>query len=246
MANSPAPSESRMWLSSLAFALVFPSLVTAVYFVLLAGPDQSPAVRQSAYGLGKTIQFLFPVFWIALVCRQPIRWGRPTRAGLAEGFAFGLSVSLAMVALYGWVLKPMGVFDGPQKIIEAKIRDLALDTLPRYVATGVFYSLCHSFLEEYYWRWFVFGQLRQRASLGVAVSISSVGFMAHHVILLGTYFGWMSPVTLLFSVAVAVGGAVWAWIYHRAGTLYGPWLSHCLVDAAIFLIGFDLAKEMFK
>ena len=30
----------------------------------------------------------------------------------------------------------------------------------KYVALAVFYALVHSLLEEYYWRWFVFGQLR--------------------------------------------------------------------------------------
>jgi membrane protease YdiL (CAAX protease family) len=69
--------------------------------------------------------------------------------------------------------------------------------------------------------------------------------MAHHIILLATYFGWTSPVAYLFSLAVAIGGAAWAWIYHRSGSLFGPWLSHCLVDAAIFYLGYELAWGSF-
>ena len=30
-------------------------------------------------------------------------------------------------------------------------------------------------------------------------------------------------------------GAAWAWIYHRSGSLLGPWLSHLLIDAGIFV-----------
>ena len=56
---------------------------------------------------------------------------------------------------------------------------------------------------------------------------------------------WHGPMTSLFSVAVAVGGVVWAWIYQRSGSLYGPWMSHLLIDAAIFLIGYDLAHSLF-
>ena len=67
--------------------------------------------------------------------------------------------------------------------------------------------------------------------------------MAHHVILLAAYFQWTSPSTYWFSLAVATGGVVWAWIYERSQTLWGPWLSHALVDAGIFLIGFDLARD---
>ena len=28
---------------------------------------------------------------------------------------------------------------------------------------------------------------------------------------------------------------MWAWLYHRSGSLLGPWLGHALVDAAIFV-----------
>ena len=59
-------------------------------------------------------------------------------------------------------------------------------------------------------------------------------------LILGTYFGWTSPATWLFSLAIAIGGAAWAWLYHRSGSLVGPWLSHLLVDAAIFVIGYHL------
>jgi uncharacterized protein len=54
----------------------------------------------------------------------------------------------------------------------------------------------------------------------------------------------LSPWTWLFSLSVAVGGAFWAWLYQRTGSLYGPWLSHLLVDAAIFLVGYDLASDL--
>jgi membrane protease YdiL (CAAX protease family) len=105
---------------------------------------------------------------------------------------------------------------------------------------GVFYSLVHSLLEEYYWRWFVFARLADVSKLPTAIAISSLGFMAHHVLIVGMYFGWTSAATWLFSLAIAVGGAVWAGLYHRSRSLIGPWLSHLLVDAAIFAVGYDL------
>ncbi len=65
--------------------------------------------------------------------------------------------------------------------------------------------------------------------------------MAHHVILLASYFGWTSPITYVFSGGVAIGGVVWAFLYEYSGSLLGPWLSHALIDAAIFTVGYDLA-----
>ena len=86
-------------------------------------------------------------------------------------------------------------------------------------------------------------QLRTLTTLGWAIFISSVGFMAHHVLVLGLYFGWFSPATVVFSLATAVGGAFWAWLYARSGSLYAPWLSHLLIDAGIFWVGYDLIQN---
>jgi membrane protease YdiL (CAAX protease family) len=77
----------------------------------------------------------------------------------------------------------------------------------------------------------------------VAVLASSVAFAAHHVILLAVYLGGISWLSVLFSLGVAVGGAVWAWIYHRRGSLLGPWLSHLTIDAGILIVGYDLIRH---
>ena len=34
-----------------------------------------------------------------------------------------------------------------------------------------------------------------------------------------------------------------AWLYHRSRSLFGPWLSHALVDAGIVLVGFEIVKS---
>jgi membrane protease YdiL (CAAX protease family) len=115
--------------------------------------------------------------------------------------------------------------------------------MPKYVALAVFYSLAHSLLEEYYWRWFVFGQLRRLLPLWPAIVVSAVGFMAHHVLVLSLYFGWWTWPTMLLSAAVAAGGGFWAWLYDRSGSLLGPWLSHLLIDAGIFFVGFHLVRQ---
>jgi uncharacterized protein len=229
----------------IAFALVLPSVVTWVYFVWLTKAPST--VQQSAYSIGKAIQFLLPVVWLYLAHRRNWLDGWVfTRDGLLTGIVFGAIVAGAMIALYAWWLKPAGFFDEAAVTVREKIGGMAINTVVRFAVLGLFYSLMHSFLEEYYWRWFVFRQLDLMSPATVAIAVSSLGFMAHHVILLAQYFGWFSPATWFFSLSVAVGGAVWAWLYLHSGSLLGPWMSHLLIDAAIFVIGYDLAKEMFQ
>jgi membrane protease YdiL (CAAX protease family) len=232
---------SRAYWAVLGVALAFPTLLTWAYFVLLA--DTPPLVQQAVYGAGKCLQFALPVLWVWLVLRTKSRWAWGSGKSAWIGIAFGAAVLAGMFLLYHVELIPAGQLQMLGDQARTKVQDLGLDSLGKYAATGLFYALAHSFLEEYYWRWFVFGQLRRRMGFAPAMAFSSLGFMAHHVVLLGTYFGFDSPFAYVFSLAVAVGGAVWAWLYESSRSLIGPWLSHMIVDAAIFVVGYDLVKD---
>ena len=224
---------------AILFALVLPSLVTLVYFVW--ADHFSAGVQQATYSVAKLVQFGFPAFWMLVVLKYQPRWQRPTTRGVGLSLLFGLVVAIAMMLLYAFWLRETELFRNAEPEILAKIRGMQLNKPWRFIFLGIFYSLVHALLEEYYWRWFVFGQLQRYCSLGVAIAVSSLGFAAHHVIVLATYFGVSEPVVWLFSAGIAVGGAVWAWLYHHSGSLLGPWLSHLLVDTAIFGIGYSIA-----
>jgi len=79
-----------------------------------------------------------------------------------------------------------------------------------------------------------------------ALVLASLGFMAHHVIVLAVYFPGMTKfftLALPFSLGVAIGGGVWCYVYQRSGSLLATWLSHFLIDAAIMVIGYDLVAD---
>jgi len=112
-----------------------------------------------------------------------------------------------------------------------------------FLALATFYSVLHSLMEEYYWRGFVFSELATMMPSDAAIALSSVAFMAHHVILLWLYFRstwWLIP---LLSAGVAVGGGLWAWLYRKTASLLGPWLSHMLVDAALMAAGWAMIRS---
>ena len=231
--------RTAAWLGAV-FALVFPTIVTWAYFFRDAGADQG--VQQAVMATLKVLQFAFPAVWACFVLRQRLEWRRPSTQGVVTGLLFGLAAAAAGWIVFRYVLESSPMFVAAADQIRAKVAGFGLDSRSKFVALGVFYSLAHSLLEEYYWRWFVFGQLRRLAPLWPAIVVSSLGFMAHHVLVLSLYFGWWTWPTLLFSASIAVGGAFWAWLYDCTGSLLGPWLSHLVVDAGIFFIGFQLVR----
>jgi uncharacterized protein len=235
--DEPSQLAAADWIV-IAIAMLLPTAVTWLYFIALAKAD--PSWQKAAYAAGKSVQFALPIVWIWLIKRQRPRIVPLDGRGMILAAAFGLLVGAAMAALYFGVLAPAGTFVEPAKSVREKVAAFGADSPPAYLLLALFYSAIHSLLEEYYWRWFVFGQLRRGCKLPLAIGLSSAAFALHHILVLAIYFGWHSPLTWLFSVGVAIGGAVWAWLYARTGSLYAPWLSHAVVDAAIFAIGFDL------
>ena len=220
------------------FGLAFPAVATWAYFVFAA--QFSMAVQQTTYLVVKCIQFAFPLVWVWLVLGERLTLRRPDSRGLVLGAAFSVLVVGAGWFVFDLALRDTAAFSSAIPKIHAKIVQFGIDSPWKYAVLGVFYSLIHSLLEEYYWRWFVFRQLRGVLALWPAILVSAIGFMAHHVIVLGEFFQEMPWLAWLLASAVAVGGVFWAWLYERSGSLYSTWLSHLLLDAGIFWVGYDL------
>jgi membrane protease YdiL (CAAX protease family) len=228
--------------------MIFPTIMALLYFVALAGEPSKPRPDANlavviAYGAGKAIQFAFPLVFVLLYERQRLRLTRPTLGGLGFGLGFGLIVAAVILLLYHFRLHQDLVKAGAPAKIEAKLVQFGLNSPAGFILLAVFLSLFHSLFEEYYWRWFVFGRLQRCVPVGAALIFSGLAFMAHHVIVLTQFFHgphhFYSKV-IPFSLGIAVGGMIWSWLYYRTGSLYAPWLSHLLIDAAVMVVGYDL------
>lgn len=222
----------------LAIAVVLPSLVTWIYFGWLHG--SSPRWQQVAYALGKSIQFLLPVaatLWVWRARWEPLRIrGR----GMGFGFLFGGCVAGLIFAAYRGLVDGSELADRLEEAARLKLLGMGITAVWQFAAMGLFYSLLHALLEEYYWRWFVFDRAVPLFGFWRANLFSSLGFMAHHILLLGYFLGFNEWRTYLFAGAIALGGMVWAFLYDRTRNLAACWLSHALVDAAIFWLGYQI------
>ncbi|MDO5566659.1 MAG: CPBP family intramembrane metalloprotease [Planctomycetia bacterium] len=246
---------------ALLFAFFFPVLLTWVYFDLAS---QWPLLQKYSYSIGKIIQFGFPAVWILLFYRNyrsvlsllncsnlpKLRDFQANDNSLnkpfslltfLEGIGFGFVIASAMVAVF-LITRNLPGFTEAYAHLEqdlgTRFANLGLRSPIPFIMVGLFYSLIHSGLEEYYWRWFLYGQLRFCFPAFAAAMIASVGFTLHHIVVLQSYFGITNFLTWLCSFGVCVGGLYWCWHYQRSGNVLGIWLGHGLIDAAIFVVGY--------
>ena len=225
----------------LGFLLFFPVVQALFYFQIMA--DWPPTIQKGTYTATKIIMFVLPLLYTLTIAREPLRVRRFNTRGLLEGSIFGLGVLVVICLLYYLYLKPIGLV-GPNTPSGDAIRERVVGfgflSPTLFILFGGFVSLIHSGLEEYYWRWFTFGQLARTIPKSVAMIVSGLGFMLHHIVILGRFFGYAQPATYIFSFCVAIGGLYWAWLYARKESIFAPWLSHAWIDVAIFIVGYDV------
>jgi len=202
--------------------------LTGTYFYLIVFTGFA---SQVIYGITKLVILVWPAFWFFLekgvfVPRSKMK----LRKSMGWGIVSGILMSAAILAVFV-LFRPF--FDSFAEALKTEAIEVGL--LEHYLLFSVFLSLIHSLIEEYYWRWFIFGGLKMRLSPILAGLISSAGFAVHHYIVLGTFLPWW--IVVMFGTAVGVGGAVWAFIYHKTGRLSAAWISHLLVDATAMSIG---------
>ena len=227
----------------IVIGLALPTAITWVYFVWLA--DSPPRIQQTAFGLGKGMQFLLLAYvlygWMGGEIKRLFGQIRAISftawmVGIGSGLLIGGSIFVA----YLWILLPLGVMESVREVAKSKLEAYGGDSVLGLAAIGAFYALFHSGFEELYWRGFVFRGLSRNGSEQWALVLSSLGFMSHHVLVLGKFFGYQSVWTYICSAGVAVGGLVWGFMLRKTDSLWPAWVSHGLVDAALFLVGYHL------
>ena len=234
--NSDTPP--RVW--PVALAMVIPLLGALGYFGMgTVGP-----VAQALYAATKVFTVVWPVFVLVVLERHRGWRGLPhgiSRRAVAVGLCSG-AIMGALIFVASW--SPLGEVLATARP-QVAARAASLGVLRHYVWFAVFLSIAHSAIEEYYWRWFVFGRLRRLIDDGsgglrrhLPSLLAAMAFAAHHVVVVSVFAGlsW----GLVGGAVVMCAGLVWNSHYARQGSLVGAWVSHATVDAAIMAVGYNL------
>ncbi len=227
-------SGTRNWLILIP-AMILPFLGAFIYFFALAGTPFAIAF----YSFVKLFTLVYPaIVYLAIEHRRPklrpIDWKRHLRS-IPLGIITGLVIGHFMLLLFNETQLGDMVL-ASSDAIRQRVADFGV--LPYYIPFAVFLSFAHSLLEEYYWRWFVFGRSSALTKGMTPHILAAVAFSLHHYVVLAGFF----PLAFALSIGslVGVGGAIWSWQYQRSGSLAGAWVSHMIVDIVIMTVGYFL------
>lgn len=227
-------SDLKRW-AVLLPALLFPLAASFFYFVFFPGT----VIGNGSYKGIKFFLLIWPLVATALILREPFRRESPARSdwwkSVCWGVGFGVAVVSVMLILMEFTALGAVVEAGEEKI-RTKTKEIGM--LEHFVLFALGLSILHSALEEFYWRWFVYGNLRRLIPVRWAILVAAIGFAAHHIVVLSVFFSF--GYALFFGVCVGIGGAAWSWIYQRHNTLLGPWISHMLIDFGAMGIAYRL------
>lgn len=217
-------------------ALVVPFIASFFYFVLFPGT----AFGNSFYSGVKVFLLLWPFIAILGILREKmVDRSREKRhlASILPGTFFGLlTVGLLFFLLKATPLAVLLEENAPR--IAGRIEDLGVKE--NFLLFALFLSFIHAWLEEFYWRFFVFGQASKLMSVPKAHLIAALGFASHHIVILSQFFpmGW----ALVLGACVAIGGFAWSWMLHRYNSLWGAWISHMIVDLGLMWVGWEVLQ----
>ncbi len=232
--HAPYPFERRrLWVVTLV-AMGVPTAAALAYFVLF----KESKVAQPIYGATKFFEILWPFAAAILILRRALAWReRPLRHHLAAvplGLGVGFSIACVMAV---WMVSPYAsLVEQAAPSVKSKVDSLGF--ADQFIPFALFVTVAHSFMEEFYWRWFVYGNLRHLVPGQRAHFLAAFAFAAHHLVVTSQFFPF--PLALFFASCVAVGGYLWSQLYERQNSLAGAWASHLIVDAGLMVIGWHL------
>jgi len=184
---------------------------------------------------GKIWLVTLPLAWRLWIDRERPSWSPSRRGGFGVASLLGAAIAITILLTF-WVVDSWGWID--RATVGSSAAKTGLDRFGLYIFGAIYWITLNSLVEEYVWRWFVFEKFEVVWGAPAAVVGSALAFTAHHVVALSAQFNLR--VTILGSLGVFMGGAVWSWLYLRYRSVWPCYVSHAIVDIPIFVIGYLL------
>ncbi len=192
------------------------------------------ALGKVVFIVSKVWMLMLPAVWLLGIDHKIPTPEKTAAGGIRMGLVSGLAISGFVIGAA--MLLSHQMIDGD--FFKEMMATVGLNRKGLYLGAAVYWVCINSILEEYVWRWFVVRQFGKLFKPSGAIVMSALGFTLHHLLAMQVYFSW--TVALLGSFFIFIGGVWWSWMFIRYKTIWPGWLSHALVDIAVFGTGYFL------
>jgi uncharacterized protein len=214
--------------------IIISSLLACIclYFI-----EQYLGVSYVVKTMSKLIFFIIlPLIYLKLIKKsniaEELNLKRLDKKRLKLGFMFGITSFLIVLAAY-YILK--GTIDLNDIISDLKAKNI---TPANFILIGLYVTLGNSFLEEFFFRGFIFLNLYNLKKKKLAYFFSSILFALYHI---GIFKAWFNIwLILLCLLGLIIIGFVFNWLNTKSKNFINSWLVHILADSAIILIGLSM------
>ena len=209
--------------------------VTAICCLVMALVD---GVLRPGYALKSVIKILMFMLIPLLASRIDrsilyLPLIKPKKKGILPSVLLGVGIYAVIICGY-FLISPFFDFSN---IAGALTSNVGV-TKDNFIYVSIYISFANSFLEEFFFRGFVFTNLKSLAGRKAAYAFSAGAFSLYHVAMM---IGWFEPLLfLLVMFGLAAGGVIFNFLNEKLDTIYCSWLTHMFANFAINTIGFML------
>ncbi|MHC1721669.1 MAG: lysostaphin resistance A-like protein [Aminipila sp.] len=155
------------------------------------------------------------------------------RKGIIHAVFIGIGVYAFILACYFTI----GAFFDFSQVTGALNKNVGVNK-DNFVFVAIYISFVNSLLEEFFFRGFVFMNLKRLANRKFAYLVSSIAFAIYHVAMM---IGWFSIwLFLLLLAALIVAGVIFDWLNEKQENIYTSWFVHMFANFSINTVGFIL------
>lgn len=158
---------------------------------------------------------------------------RFSKKGIKTAFALGAGIYAVILGGY-FILSEAIDFSNIASSLSAN----AGVTRENFIFVSLYISFINSLLEEFFFRGFVFLNLKNTSGRKTAYFISALAFAVYHTAMMTGWFNVFVFVLMLFGLFV--GGIIFNILNEKQGSIYTSWFVHMFANFAINTVGFIL------
>lgn len=202
--------------------------------------EQILSVNYFVKTLSKLFMFIIiPIIYIKIIKKSDFKTEMNLRnidrKNLKLGLLFGGAAFFILVIAY-FIFGSFIDFNG----IAADLTSKSKISASNFIFIGLYITFGNSFLEEFFFRGFVFLNLYNLKYKKLSYIYSSTLFACYHI---GIFKSWFNIWLILLCLAgLFTVGVVFNWLNTKSKNFINSWLVHILADSAIIIMGLKMFK----